>query len=77
MNTRNFINTSWIYTEYPENPSNANMRHFGSRESLSQVIQLAKIEDNPRMHKYCKNYADQCIHDILVMYAMHSNGLFQ
>lgn len=75
-NSRNFINTSWMYTEYPEKLSNANMRHFGSRECLKQYIQLAKIEDNPRITTYCKNYADQCMHDILVMYVMYSNKLF-
>lgn len=74
-NHRNFINTSWMYTEYPEKIANANMRHFGSRECLKQYIQLAKIEDNPRIETYCKNYADQCMHDILVMYVMHSNKL--
>jgi hypothetical protein len=76
-NFRNYINTSWLYTEYPEKPSNANMRHFGSRDTLKQFIQLSKIEDNPKINTYCKNYADQCIHDILVMYAMHNNGLFK
>jgi hypothetical protein len=72
---RNFINTSWIYTEYPEKASNLNMRHFGSRDTLSHYISLAKIEDNPRFSIYYHNYADQCIHDILVMYALYANGL--
>jgi hypothetical protein len=73
---RNFINTSWIYTEYPERASNANMRHFGSREYLKQYIQLNKIEKGPRISTYCRNYADQCMHDILVMFAMYTNELF-
>jgi hypothetical protein len=72
---RNFINTSWIYTEYPERASNLNMRHFGSRDTLPHYISLAKIEDNPRSATYYQNYADQCMHDILVMYALYANGL--
>jgi hypothetical protein len=70
---RNFSNTSWIYTEYPENSSNENMRHFGSRDTLRQYIQLAKIQKNSRTVQYKKNYADQCMHDILVLFSMHSN----
>lgn len=72
---RNFINTSWIYTEYPEKKQNANMRHFGSRDSLKHFIQLSKIEDTARTKLYIKNYKDQCMHDILVLYALYTNEL--
>lgn len=73
---KNYANTSWIYTEYPESAANENMRHFGSGDSLRQYIQLAKIQQNPRNNIYIQNYADQCIHDILVMYALHANELY-
>lgn len=73
---KNYTNTSWIYTEYPENAANENMRHFGSRDTLRQYIQLAKIGYNPRTKTYSSNYADQCIHDILVMYALYANNLY-
>ena len=75
--SRNFINTSWIYTEYPENSSNSNMRHFGSYDTLVEFIQLAKLENNPNINLKYMNYADQCIHDILVMYSLYANGLYK
>lgn len=74
---RNFINTSWIYTEYPEQHSNSNMRHFGSLDTLNHSIQLIKLQPSSRNNIKCKNYADQCIHDILVCYALYTNGLLQ
>lgn len=77
LHPRNFINTSWIYTDYPEKPSNSNMRHFGSADTLFQYIQLAKLEDNVKTNQKFINYADQCMHDILVMFAIYSNDLFR
>ena len=72
---RNFSNTSWLYTEYPEKARNEHMRHFGSGDTLGQYIQLLKIQDNKRIALYKKNYTDQCMHDILVLFAMYSNQL--
>jgi hypothetical protein len=74
---RNFINTSWIYTDYPEKSSNTNMRHFGSRDSLLDYIQLAKLEKNSKNKIKHINYADQCIHDFLVLYSLYINGLYK
>lgn len=75
LKSKNHINTSWIYTEYPEKNSNANMRHFGSYDTLKHFIQLAKIEKTKRIKTYIQNYKDQCIHDILVLIALYNNEL--
>lgn len=73
---KNHLNTSWIYTDYPENNNNVNMRHFGSRDTLTQFIQLAKIDKSKRITNYIQNFKDQCIHDILVLFTLFNNGLF-
>ena len=75
LRPKNFINTSWIYTDYPEKKSNINMRHFGSRDTLKHFIQLTKIENTSRTKSYIRNYKDQCAHDILVLYALYVNNL--
>lgn len=72
LTPKNFTNTSWIYTDYPEKPNNSYMRTFGSGDTLAHYIKLAKLTDDP-INK--NNYSDQTIHDILVLYAIHLNGL--
>lgn len=69
---KNFTNTSWIYTDYPEKSNNLYMRTFGSGDTLAHYIKLAKLTGDP-INK--SNYSDQTIHDILVLYALHLNGL--
>lgn len=75
LQPKNFTNTSWICTDYPEKKSNINMRHFGSRDTLKHFIQLTKIENTARTKSYIRNYKDQCMHDILVLYALYKNDL--
>jgi hypothetical protein len=69
---RNFINTSWIYTDYPEKKNNSNMRLFGSVDTLEHFIKLSKLIDED-INK--KNYMDQTMHDILVLYLLYINNL--
>ncbi len=75
IKTKNHLNTSWIYTDYPEHKNNIHMRHFGSRDTLDQFIQLAKIDKTKRITGYIRNFKDQCIHDILVLFTVYNNGL--
>ena len=69
---RNFVNTSWIYTEFPNNYNNSSMRHFGSRNVLHHELDLMKLNNN---YKEIDNFRHQCIHDILVVMGLNQYGL--
>lgn len=72
---RNFINTTWLYTDLPFNKKNINMRHFGSQELLSNEFELLKI-NNPNIKKHMiDNYQHQTMHDMLVILGLHGNEL--
>lgn len=72
---RNFINTTWLYTDLPFNKKNINMRHFGSQDLLSNEFELLKI-NNPNIKKHMiENYQHQTIHDMLVILGLHDNKL--
>jgi hypothetical protein len=72
---RNFINTTWVYTDLPCNKKNINMRHFGSRDLLSNEFELMKINNTNINNHMISNYQHQTIHDILVILGLNSNGL--
>ena len=69
---RNFVNTSWIYTEFPNSYNNNSMRHFGSRNILHHDLDLMKLNNNTRE---IDNFRQQCIHDILVVMGLNQFGL--
>jgi hypothetical protein len=63
---RNFVNTSWVYTDKTQHKKNMSMRHFGSRSTLKHDIDLIKINMSPVMRTSINNFEHQCMHDILV-----------
>ena len=68
---RNFINTSWLYTNLPYNKKNIMMRHFGSRNILCDEFDLLNNQELNNI--YISNYKQQTMHDILVLLAMNNN----
>jgi hypothetical protein len=64
---RNFLNTSWILTDMPHNDSNNNMRHFGSRNTLRNDLDL--IQFNNSNQDSIDTFKHQCMHDMLVILA--------
>lgn len=75
--SRNFINTSWIYTDLPRNKKNALMRHFGSRNTLKNEFDLIKINNSKLNEIIIDNYRQQTLHDILVILGMNQYGLLK
>lgn len=72
---KNFVNSEWLYTSEPINRKNIYMRHIGNRNSLSNDIEVIKLdinhkneEDNP-----VSRFLNQVTHDILVMIAIGDN----
>jgi hypothetical protein len=72
---RNFINTSWIYTDNQNNKKNINMRHFGSKNSLYNEFELMKLNKSPLVSTHVDNYKHQTIHDILIILGLDSYDL--
>lgn len=66
---RNFSNTSWIYTSV----YSPNMRCIGSRTSLLNDIQIAKVSTNYRAN--IETMKQQVMHDILVLLLLSQNNL--
>jgi hypothetical protein len=75
IQTRNFINTSWIYTEFQNTNKNSTMRHFGSKNTLKHELDLMKM-NNPN-NKIIDNYMQQTMHDILVIMGLDKSGLLK
>jgi hypothetical protein len=74
---RNFINTSWIYTELHHNKKNLFMRHFGSKNTLNNEIDLMQINSNKTTLLNINNYQHQTMHDILVVLSLNQRGLIE
>jgi hypothetical protein len=72
---RNFINTSWIYTDNQNNKKNINMRHFGSKNSLYNDFELMKLNKSPSVTTHIDNYKQQTIHDILTILGLNNYDL--
>lgn len=75
--TRNFINTSWLYTEMAYNKKNIMMRHFGSKNTLKHECDLIKIDNSKINEIIIDNYRHQTMHDILVIMGLNQNGLLK
>jgi hypothetical protein len=75
--SRNFINTSWIYTELPCNKKNIMIRHFGSKNTLKHEFDLMKIDNNNVNQIIIDNYKHQTIHDLLVVLGLNQCGLLK
>lgn len=73
--TRDYINTSWIYTELPYNKNNIMMRHFGSKNTLKHDCDLMKINNTKTHEIEIDNYRQQTMHDILVIMGLKQCGL--
>lgn len=74
---RNFINTSWIYTNLPKNKNNNMMRHFGSKDALKHDFDLMKINTADTHTININNFRQQCMHDILVIMGMNQCDLIK
>ncbi len=70
---RNFTSSSWMYTDEPKNAKNINMRHVGNRSSLSNDLEILKMDSNK--HTEVDNYLSQGMHDLLVILCMGQYGL--
>jgi len=65
---RNFINTSWLYTDSWY--KNDTMRPFGSRNLLRYSFDALKLY-NANNKRVVENFKHQCMHDILVLMGMN------
>lgn len=64
--TRNFSNTSWIFSPDP----NKYMRSFGSLSTLDNDLKLLELRDSKEDE--IKNYKAQVMHDILILKKIES-----
>lgn len=69
--TRNFSNTSWIYSEgyYP----NSNYRCIGSKSSIYNDILLCKTSNNYKLQ--VDNIKAQVMHDLLFLLVLSEQGM--
>ena len=72
-NHRNFINTSWLYTENTYNKKNTMMRHFGSKNTLKNDIDLINIINHPNKQNIIDNFTQQTMHDLLIAITLDHN----
>jgi hypothetical protein len=75
--TRNFMNTSWIYTDLQNASNNIMMRHFGSKNTLKHEFDLIKINNSNVNKTIINNYRHQTMHDILVVLGINQCGLIK
>jgi hypothetical protein len=75
--SRNFINTSWLYTDLPHTKKNIMMRHFGSKNTLKHEFDLMKISNSKINEILIDNYRQQTIHDLLVIMGLNQCGLLK
>ena len=71
--TRNFSNTSWIYTS-DKRTIPRNMRCIGSKDMLNNDIALFKASKNVYMNQI-QDFKHQVMHDILVLCMLYENNL--
>jgi hypothetical protein len=69
--TRNFSNTSWIYTNI--NSNNRNMKYIGSKSNLDNDISILKLSKDRK--KIIENMKQLVFHDLLVLLILNENGL--
>lgn len=74
---RNFLNTSWIYTELPHSTGNNLMRQFGSRNTLKHEFDLIKINNINANEITIDNFRHQCMHDFLIVMGLNQYGLLK
>jgi hypothetical protein len=73
--SRNFSNTSWLYTNSPRKHDNKMMRKVGSLSTLQSDINMLKLIYNDEIADELETYKQQVIHDILVLLVLNENGL--
>jgi hypothetical protein len=76
-NTKNFINTSWMYYNSFKNKRNKHMRNFGSKAYLKYDIDYMKISKDKSIMMDIENFKLQVMHDILILLSLHDNKLFE
>jgi hypothetical protein len=69
---RNFINTSWLYTDQYSTNKNKTMRHFGSKNTLKNEIDLMKLDNSMINSNKIDNFKQQTMHDLLVCMGLES-----
>ena len=74
---RNFVNTSWMYSDMQHNQKNKSMRHFGSRNTLKHEFNLMQINSSRVTDTNISNFRQQCMHDILVIFGLNQCGLLK
>jgi hypothetical protein len=74
---RNFVNTSWMYTDIQHNQKNKSMRHFGSRNTLKHEFDLIHLNNSKSTDVHISNFRHQCMHDILVIFGLNQCGLLK
>jgi hypothetical protein len=74
---RNFVNTSWMYSNIQCNQKNKSMRHFGSRNMLKHEFNLMQINNSRSTDIDISNFRQQCMHDILVIFGLNQCGLLK
>jgi hypothetical protein len=70
---RNFINTSWLFSEKPVTQTNRHMRHFGNRSTLIKDIEYLKASDKNYLIEKVDEYKLQVMHDLLVLLFIKEN----
>lgn len=63
--TRNFTNTSWLYTNTVMNNTPQNMRYIGNGATLNNDIALCRISNTYK--EQIENFKAQVMHDLLIL----------
>lgn len=71
---RNYTSASWMYTDSLLSNKNKNMRHIGSRNTLSCDLYAMKLTKDKGKTEI-QRIADQTMHDILVVLSANQCGL--
>jgi hypothetical protein len=72
---RNFINTSWLYTDQPFTNKNKTLRQFGSKFTLKNEIDIMKLDNSKINSDKIDNFKQQTIHDLLICMGLNQYDL--
>lgn len=75
---RNFINSSFLYTNQPKTFKNKYMRHIGNRKTLKEDLEIMQLHNSRGTYKEEIDIRQaQSIHDVLIILAMNQYDLLE
>jgi hypothetical protein len=73
VHIRNFTSCNWNHTKELKTSKNLHMRHFGSRSSLANDLDILKMDSSKNIE--IEQFTATILHDLLVMAALNQKGL--